>query len=465
MEVFVIHKEDIDGRLDCFYYRPEFTSLEKKVLSKTSKTLGDFIIEIAGGATPRIEESEKYYTDDPNIGIPFLRVQNVSPEGLKLDDIKLITPYTHENLLKRSQVSEYDLITKITGVGRMAVSSVAPKDFIGNINQHLVVIKTQNYETSRVLATFLNTDIGEKLAKRRSTGGTRPALDYQALKTIPIIFEPRIIQIMDEAYSRKKQNEEEAERLYNSINDYILSELGIEKITFEIQNNFTIDSSHLHTKRIDPFYHQPIFEKNEQCIKNGKFDSIPLKEITELITSGQRPKGGVRNISEGIPSLGGEHINELGFVAQTELKYIPEEFHKSHLDSKIMPNDILLVKDGATTGKVGFIPEDYPFEEANINEHLFLIRVKNGFDPFYVFCFLKSSASQIQIKREITGATITGLVRDSVNQLLIPIPPLEIQKEISSEIKERMQRTEELKLEGSNYLEQAKKEVEKILFE
>ena len=51
----------------------------------------------------------------------------------------------------------------------------------------MVVIKTWSSELSEYLANYLNLDIIEKLATRRATGGTRPALDYKALKSIPII--------------------------------------------------------------------------------------------------------------------------------------------------------------------------------------------------------------------------------------------------------------------------------------
>lgn len=113
-----------------------------------------------------------------------------------MEDCKYINLDTHNGLLKRSQVSGGNLLVKITGVGRMAVSSVAPYGFEGNINQHIVVIETGNYQTSEFLAAFLNSDIGEKLASKRSTGGTRPALDYRALKSIPIIYKPEIVEIM-----------------------------------------------------------------------------------------------------------------------------------------------------------------------------------------------------------------------------------------------------------------------------
>ena len=130
-------------------------------------------------------------------------------------------------MLKRSQVSAGDLLIKITGVGRMAIASIAPEGFIGNINQHVCVIKTGSREISETLAAFLNSDIGEKLASRRSAGGTRPRLDYPALLSIPIIEDKRILQITKKVIDQKQKNEGEAEKLLSSIEDYLLKELGI----------------------------------------------------------------------------------------------------------------------------------------------------------------------------------------------------------------------------------------------
>lgn len=159
MQCFVVQSDEIEGRLDVFYYMPEFVELEKKIKKLSPKILGDYIINISGGATPEKDEPEKYYADSIDNGVPFLRVQNVTEEGINLDDCKYINFDTHTGMLRRSQVKEGYMITKITGVGRMAVSSVAPKGFDGNVNQHLVAIKTDSHQTSKVLATFLNSDI------------------------------------------------------------------------------------------------------------------------------------------------------------------------------------------------------------------------------------------------------------------------------------------------------------------
>lgn len=174
---FIIQRSELEGRWEPEYYAPEIKQLEDKIRSKTPKKLKDYIQKMASGATPSVQEVEKYYSDAEN-GLPFLRVQNLQTNGeLDLEDVKYINRKTHETSLKRSQVSEGDLLVKITGVGRMAIASVAPDGFEGNTNQHMVVIKTGDKEISKYLAKYLNLDVSEKLASRRATGGTRPALD------------------------------------------------------------------------------------------------------------------------------------------------------------------------------------------------------------------------------------------------------------------------------------------------
>jgi type I restriction enzyme, S subunit len=282
MQCFDVQSDDIEGRLDVFYYQPEFIELERKIRENSTKTLGDFIINISSGATPEKDESEKYYTDSPENGVPFLRVQNVTESGLSLEDCKCINFDTHSGMLKRSQVKEGDLITKITGVGRMAISSVAPKGFDGNVNQHLVVIKTDSYQTSMVLAAFLNSDIGERLAFRRSTGGTRPALDYQALRTIPIVFNSNLVDIMQSAYAQKKEKEAEAQRLLDSIDEYVLDELGIKLPEIKIKKCFLVWNNEV-VQRLDPLYYsKDVFS----FLKEFSYDVKSLEGITYYLKTG-----------------------------------------------------------------------------------------------------------------------------------------------------------------------------------
>ncbi len=455
MEVFTIQKEDIHGRLDCFYYQPEYTLLEKSVVAKTDKTLGDYIIEIAGGATPKIEDSDKYYTDDPNIGIPFLRVQNVSPEGLKLYDIKYITPFTHNNLLKRSQVNENNLITKITGVGRMAVSSVAPKGFKGNINQHLVMIKTKGYETSKILATFLNTDIGEKLAKRRSTGGTRPALDYQALKTIPIIYKPEIAKIMDDAHSKKKQNEEEADRLLNSYSELINEFIDIDLSTSAQRKIFTVDFDKLKGALNPERY------ANKLSL-DSNFSWIKVKNVGDVIRDSFTP---ARSNPE----------DEYGLIRIDDLENNPQDTIIRNVQGKevngiilkVQENDILVARLGPTLeNKKTVIVSNYHRDLIASNEFICL-RCNENINPVFVLVFLKTDFYKNLMIQKSRGATPSRrrLSHEDFAELSFPDIDKPIQDEIANKFIEIIVKAKNLKKEAIETLEKAKKEVEKILFE
>lgn len=207
------------GRFDSFYHQSEFEELEKAL--KNGKygleKFSNLINYISSGATPLKSESEKYYTADSKNGIPLLRVQNITAIGIELDDVVFINHETHEKDLKRSQVFSGDLLITITG--RIASSAVAPQNFEGNINQHSVVVRTdKNYVFNEYLAIYFNSFTGQKFALRKTTGGTRPALDYVALKSVliplpPLAVQTEIAEHVGAIRAQAKRREQEAKEI------------------------------------------------------------------------------------------------------------------------------------------------------------------------------------------------------------------------------------------------------------
>ena len=171
---------------------------------------------------------------------------------------------------------------------------------------------------------------------------------------------------------------------------------------------------------------------------NMKYKSEKLERIVISIESGSRPKGGVSNISEGVISLGGEHIGNNGELAiNNNIKYVPRTFYENANRGKVSPNDILICKDGALTGKVCIVPSDMPFTEAMINEHVFIIRANtNIIIQKYLYMFLLSDIGQTLLKNNITGQAQGGLNSTNLKNIKIPIPPLSVQQKIVSEIEE-----------------------------
>ncbi|NFM15849.1 restriction endonuclease [Clostridium sporogenes] len=162
---------------------------------------------------------------------------------------------------------------------------------------------------------------------------------------------------------------------------------------------------------------------------SNNWNKINLKDYIETIESGKRPKGGA--VSEGIPSLGGEHIdNSGGFKVETDkLKYVPVEFYEKMKSGIIRKGDILVVKDGATTGKVAYVDQEFPLYEACINEHVFLIRTARELDSKYLCYYLRSSLGQRNMMNDFRGATVGGISKDFINFNML-LPPLEAQKKI-----------------------------------
>ena len=176
-------------------------------------------------------------------------------------------------------------------------------------------------------------------------------------------------------------------------------------------------------------------------------DSWKSMNLNEFITleSGSRPRGGVRGILEGIPSLGGEHLNADGSFNFEKIKYIPAEYFKSLNKGQIYPNDIIVVKDGATTGKTSFVDSHFPHKHAAVNEHLFIVRVdpKVAF-PKFVFYHLFSSKGQQQILSDFRGATVGGISRNFPLKVTVPIPSLTEQERIVSELERHLSAADEV---------------------
>lgn len=461
--VFILQKSQLEKRLDPFYYVPELLELEKKVLAKKPKKLREYVLSISSGATPKTTESEKYYTGKEE-GIPFLRVQNLSPTGvLEFDDCKYINQETHNGTLKRSQVSAGDLLVKITGVGRMAVASVAPDGFIGNINQHVCVIKTGSKEVSETLAAFLNSDIGERLASRRSTGGTRPALDYPALLSIPIIEDKRILQITNEVIALKLKNETEAENLLATVDDFLLEQLGIvlpSPPENTLKNRiFITSSSEISGNRIDPAFHQIYFHKLIDAIKNAKYKSRKLGEELNEINYGASLSN--EYFENGVPLLRIKDLRRNEIVID-KVVYLPESARSQIGNCFVKTNDFLISRSG-TIGVVSIVQkeiEGFAFGsfmiKFNLKDNSLLNR---DFLSYYLNCKLTIKL----IERDKIGAIQGNITIPIIKALLIPIPPIEKQKEIADHITVIRQQAQKLKDKTKEALVQAGKEIESIL--
>lgn len=160
---------------------------------------------------------------------------------------------------------------------------------------------------------------------------------------------------------------------------------------------------------------------------------VPLSTIVSSLESGGRPKGGIIDGEGEVFSLGGEHLNEHGDFDFSKKRLVPRSFYEQMKRGVVAPNDILIVKDGATTGKVSYVGDDFPYSPCSINEHLFRLAVNGDMaDSVYVFYYLLSPRGNREILEDFRGATIGGISQRFVDKVYIPLPPLREQKRIAA---------------------------------
>lgn len=169
---------------------------------------------------------------------------------------------------------------------------------------------------------------------------------------------------------------------------------------------------------------------------NSKYWFKKLSEILETLESWNRPKWWVWEYREWIPSLWWEHI-WLDWLAKLDdnIKFVPKAFFEQSNKWILKDKDILICKDWALTWKIAlFYKNQFNFDKLMINEHVFLLRTKDICLQKYLFNYLFLPNWQELLKSSITWQAQWWLNRENFLNIKVPLPPLEIQQKIVSEI-------------------------------
>jgi len=138
---------------------------------------------------------------------------------------------------------------------------------------------------------------------------------------------------------------------------------------------------------------------------------------------------------DSIPFLRIQNIGDFGLILD-DLVYISREIHSGELKrSQLKPGDVLFTITGRL-GSVAVIPES--IADANINQHIVRIRIKDEFkdefSPGFVAAHLRSAIMRELIEREQYGTTRIALDYKTIETFRIPKVPKSMQEEIASDL-------------------------------
>lgn len=280
-------------------------------------------------------------------------------------------------------------------------------------------------------------------------------LNNQQLAQVPVVIPSKEIQAemvskMDAAYAAKKRKETEARQLLDSIDDYLLGELGIE---LPEQEDNTIES-HMFTRRlseISGYRFDPNTYTKERLdaicsIENGVFDAKPLFQVLNHKTE----KTSV--VEEGTTYIGLENIeSNTGELIKTE--------EKESISSAAIfgGDDILFPKLRPYLNKVF-----YSDIEGLCSTEFHVLHSTSESNE-YIANFLRSKVVVAQTKNLMSGNTLPRLQYEDIQKLLIPIPDIEKQEEIINHINAIRNQAKDLRQQAKTDLEQAKTAVEAMI--
>ncbi len=137
-----------------------------------------------------------------------------------------------------------------------------------------------------------------------------------------------------------------------------------------------------------------------------------------------------------------KNIKDAG-VLLGNITFVSRETHEE-IYSRCDPEkgDILLIKDGATTGVVTVNNLDEPF---SLLSSVALIKVPEDVCAWFLVYVLRSDLFYKSIRAQMKGTGITRITLKQIEPLLIPLPPLAEQKGIVARLEELLPLCERLK--------------------
>jgi len=173
-----------------------------------------------------------------------------------------------------------------------------------------------------------------------------------------------------------------------------------------------------------------------------EWENIPLKYVVKSIETGDRDSSfNPTKDDKGVLSIGGEHFNSRGEWQLDSPRYISTKMYNSLNQGIIEEGDILLVKDGATTGKSAYV-DHVPQNSAAANEHVYVLKSSNRLSGEFLSYVLRSELTQTQIKWFIRGSAQAGLPSNFAGGVLIPTPPRKTQAIICDILRDEVENIE-----------------------
>jgi restriction endonuclease S subunit len=418
------------------------------------KKIQDVIESIKSGTTPKQSEDpfgeSDYY---------FIRNTDLQDGYITLEKAKTIKPEIYEKY-SALNLKKGDVLICIAGT--IGISGVFNLDAKAIFNQNVSRLRFKKDVLPEYANLWFNSEAFLSLIHQNATQATIKYVNNDILGNLPIPLPPlsiqnKVVEIMQKAYQEKREKEAKANKLLESIDDYVLNELGIKMPEIKRDMVFEVMSDKVENNRIDAEYWQPFLEDIEQTIRQSKYKTQKLKKFITKIHYGASTSNAY--VDSGIPLLRILNLKP-NYVDLSDVVYLPENFRKELGNAFVKAGDLLISRSG-TVGIVSVVPK----EADGFAFGSFMIKfcLNYTINKEFVSIWLNNKLNKLLIEREKIGAIQGNITIGTIENFDIPVPPLAIQNKIVEKINFYYSQARKLKDEANNNLQKAKEKVEQII--
>jgi type I restriction enzyme S subunit len=422
------------------------------------------------------------------VGIPHIRPMNIDRLGrIDLSDVKYVAPETHSSRLGKGDVL-FNNTNSAELIGKTA--AITLKEDWGFSN-HMTRLRLPEGVDHRFVAHQLHFLWMTGYFLHRCVHHVNQAsLSSTALaETVPLLLAPseeqrRIVAKIEELFSDLDAGVAALERVRANLKRYRASVLKA-----AVEGKLTEDwrSQHPDTEPASVLLERILTERRRQWEKD---------QLAKFAAAGKQPPKGWREKYQPPIAFDWKHaprlaggwswatLDEIGqenrpilygiikpgphvedgvpYVRVTEMKdgridvqslrrtarARAEKFARATLKA----GDLLISKDG-TIGRVAVVPPD--LEGGNITQHVMRVPINESLVLSYVVWAIRSQPCQHWLTGETRGVALQGVNVADFRRLPIPIPPLEEQVAVVSEVERRLSIVDEIEAQVEANLKRA----------
>lgn len=315
---------------------------------------------------------------------------------------------------KDIQIENGDLlITKDGTIGKVAIVSDMPGETSLNSGV-LRIIPIKGYDR-RFLYWVLKSEEFWNWFNYKNSGNSTIAHLYQG-------------DFAEFLYAFPNYEEQEA------IADYLDAHCGeLDKIVVELEKQIHVLRQYKKSLITETVTHGLDNQCEFKDSGNDWFGIIPqhwevkkLKYICSYLTDGSHFSP--ETVDEGYPYITAADVRGIGINYDAAKKICEADFHMlQRTGCQPQANDVLLVKDGATTGRVGFVTDDTP---CVLLSSVAILRAPEKMLGKYLMYLLESNGLQEQIQASMEGSAMPRTILSKIQNYFGIVCPLEEQTKI-----------------------------------